>query len=122
MKDLLNLGQTLSVHARWSPGRPGARYLERSMSPATSNECACRLVRTLLGPLRKNFDPDHCVRALAESDASFTSLVPSHHIMMPRLPAAVRARHHLNRATKRYRRMRRRVQPGGPICNRWLHG
>jgi hypothetical protein len=112
MKDLLNLGQVLSVHARLSPGRLGASDLDRSMSPATSNECACRLASTLLGPSRKNFDPDHCVRTLAESDASFTSPVPTRHIMMSGLPAAVRARHRLDRATKRYRRMQRRVEPG----------
>lgn len=82
MKDLLNLGQMLSVHARLSPGRMGASDL-RSMSLATSNECACRLTNTLLGRSRKNFDSDHCVRTLAESHASFTSLVPTHHIMMP---------------------------------------
>ena len=112
MKDLLNLGQMLSVHARLSPGRIGASDLDRSMSLSTSNECGCRLASTLLGRSRKNFDPDHCVRTLAESDASFTWLVATHHIMMPGLPAAVRARHRLDRATKRYRRMQRRVQPG----------
>jgi hypothetical protein len=110
MKDLLNLGQMLSVHARLSPGRMGASDL-RSMSLATSNECACRLTNILLGRSRKNFDPDHCFRTLAESHASFTSLVPTHHIMMPGLPAAARARHRFDRATKRYRRMQRRVQP-----------
>ena len=111
MKDILNLGQMLSVHARLSPGRMGASDL-RSMSLATSNECACRLTNTLLGRSRKTFDSDHCVRILAESHASFTSLVPTHRIMMPGLPAAARARHRLDRATKRYRRMQRRVQPG----------
>lgn len=110
MKDLLNLGQMLSVHARLSPGRMGASDL-RSMSLATSNECACRLTNTLFGRSRKKFDPDHCVSTLAESHPSFTSLVPTHHIMMPGLPAAARARHRLDRATKRYRRMQRRVQP-----------
>jgi hypothetical protein len=113
MKDLLNLGQMLSVHARLSPGRTGASDLDRSMSLATLNECACRLAGTLLYPSRKNFDSDHCVRTLAESDVSFTSLVPTHHVMMPGLPAAVRARHRLNRATKRYGRMQSRVQPWG---------
>jgi hypothetical protein len=123
MEDLLNLGHMLSIHARLSPGRTGAGDLDRSISLATSNDCVCRLAGTLLDPSRKNFDQDPCVRTLAESDASFTSLVPTHHIMMPGLPAAVRARHRLNRATKRYRRMQSRVQPGGcPICNRWLHG
>jgi hypothetical protein len=112
MKDLLNLGQMLSVHTRLSPGRLSTSDLDRSMSPATSNECACRLASTLLGPSRKNFGSDHCVRTLAETDASFTSPVPTHHIMMSGLPAAVRARHRLDRAAKRYRPMQRRVEPG----------
>src|ERR1700722_11630024 len=113
MEDLLNLGHMLSIHARLSPGRTGAGDLDRSISLATSNDCVCRLAGTLLDPSRKNFDQDPCVRTLAESDASFTSLVPTPHIMMPGLPAAVRARHRLNRATKRYRRMQSRVQPWG---------
>jgi hypothetical protein len=112
MKDLLNLGQMLPVHGRLSPGRLGASDLDRLMSLVTSNECACRLASTLLGPSRKNLDPDHCVRALAESHASLTSLAPTHHIMVPGLPTAIRARHRLDRATKRYRRMQRRIQPG----------
>src|SRR5664279_207728 len=80
MKDLLNLGQMLSVHARLSPGRIGASDL-RSMSLATSNECACRLTNTLLGRSRKNFDSDHCVRTLAESHPviHLASSNPSHH-------------------------------------------
>ncbi|MCA8880728.1 MAG: AMP-binding protein [Rhodobacteraceae bacterium] len=31
---------------------------------------------------RANFDPEHCVRVLGESGATFTSLVPTHYIMM----------------------------------------
>ena len=49
MKDLLNLGQMLSVHARLSPGRIGARDLERSMSFWQWNDRACRLANALLG-------------------------------------------------------------------------
>ncbi|MBV8850578.1 MAG: AMP-binding protein [Methylobacteriaceae bacterium] len=49
MKDLLNLGQMLSVHARLSPGRTGARDLERSMSFWQWNDRACRLANALLG-------------------------------------------------------------------------
>jgi hypothetical protein len=112
MKDIFNLGRVLPVHARLSLGRIGASDLDRSMSLATSNECACRVASTLLGRSRKDFDPDHCVRTLAESHASLTSLAPTHHIMVPGLPAAIRARHRHDRATKRYRRMQRRVQPG----------
>jgi hypothetical protein len=123
MEDLLNLGHMLSVHALLSPGQTGASDLDGSMSLLTLNECAGRLASTLLGLSRKNFDPDHCVGTLAESDALLTSLVPTHHIMVPGLPAAIRTRHRLDRATKWYRRMQNRVQPGGcPICNRWLHG
>ena len=112
----------LSVHARLSPGRIGASDL-RSMSLATSNECACRLTNTLLGRSRKNFNSDHCVRTLARSHPSFTSLVATHHIMMSELPAAARVRHRLDRATKRYRRMQRaKSSLGCPICNRWRLG
>ena len=49
---------------------------------------------------RKNFDPEHCVRTLAESGATFTSLVPTHYIMMLGLPASVRARYDLGKVTK----------------------
>ena len=86
MEDLLNLGHMLSIHARLSPGRTGAGDLDRSISLATSNDCVCRLAGTLLDPSRKNFDQDPCVRTLAESDASFTSLVPTPHIMIQDCP------------------------------------
>jgi fatty-acyl-CoA synthase len=49
---------------------------------------------------RKSFDPEHCVRTLAEGGATFTSLVPTHYIMMLGLPAVVRRRHDLGRMTK----------------------
>ena len=49
---------------------------------------------------RKSFDPEHCVRTLAEGGSTFTSLVPTHYAMMLDLPAAVRARHDLGRVTK----------------------
>ena len=49
---------------------------------------------------RKSFDPEHCLRTLAESGASFTSLVPTHYIMMLGLPEAERARHDLDRVSK----------------------
>jgi acyl-CoA synthetase (AMP-forming)/AMP-acid ligase II len=41
---------------------------------------------------RKSFDPEHLLRTLSESGATFTSLVPTHYIMMLGLPAALRAR------------------------------
>jgi acyl-CoA synthetase (AMP-forming)/AMP-acid ligase II len=49
---------------------------------------------------RKSFDPEHCVRTLAEGWSTFTSLVPTHYIMMLDLPAAVRDRHNLDRISK----------------------
>jgi fatty-acyl-CoA synthase len=48
-KDLLNFGQMLSVHARLSPDRVGARDLERSMTFSQWNDRACRLANALLG-------------------------------------------------------------------------
>src|SRR6185369_9749747 len=49
MKDLLNFGQMLSVHARVTPARIGARDLERSMTFMQWNERSCRLANALLG-------------------------------------------------------------------------
>src|SRR4249920_2360113 len=49
MKDLLNFGQMLSVHARVTPNRIGARDLERSMTFTQWNERSCRLANALLG-------------------------------------------------------------------------
>jgi fatty-acyl-CoA synthase len=49
---------------------------------------------------RKSFDPEHCVRTLAEGGSTFTSLVPTHYIMMLGLPRAVRAGYNLDRVTK----------------------
>jgi fatty-acyl-CoA synthase len=42
---------------------------------------------------RKSFDPEHGLRMLSESGATFTSLVPTHYIMMLSLPDAVRERY-----------------------------
>jgi acyl-CoA synthetase (AMP-forming)/AMP-acid ligase II len=49
---------------------------------------------------RKSFDPEHLIRTLAEGGATFTSLVPTHYIMMLGLPAAVRGRHDVDAVTK----------------------
>jgi acyl-CoA synthetase (AMP-forming)/AMP-acid ligase II len=49
---------------------------------------------------RKSFDPEHCVRSLAEGSTSFTSLVPTHYIMMLGLAPAVRAKYDLSNVTK----------------------
>jgi fatty-acyl-CoA synthase len=40
---------------------------------------------------RRSFDPEHMLRSLAETRATFTSLVPTHYIMMLGLPEAVKA-------------------------------
>jgi fatty-acyl-CoA synthase len=49
---------------------------------------------------RKSFDPEHLVRVMAEGGATFTSLVPTHYIMMLGLPEAVRARYNVDAVTK----------------------
>jgi fatty-acyl-CoA synthase len=49
---------------------------------------------------RKSFDPEHCVRTLAEGGSTFTSLVPTHYIMMLGLPEAVRGKYKFDAVTK----------------------
>ena len=49
MKELLDLGQMLSVHARLSRDRLGARDLDRSLTFGQWNERSCRLANALLG-------------------------------------------------------------------------
>ena len=49
MKNVLTLGQMLSVHARLHPNRMGARDLERAMTFQQWNARACRLANALLG-------------------------------------------------------------------------
>jgi fatty-acyl-CoA synthase len=49
---------------------------------------------------RRHFDPEHLLRTLAEVDATFTSLVPTHYTMMLDLPAATRARYDVDSVTK----------------------
>lgn len=49
---------------------------------------------------RKSFDPEHAVRTLAETGATFTSLVPTHYITMLDLPETIRAGHDLSRVEK----------------------
>jgi len=49
---------------------------------------------------RKSFDPEHLLRTFAESGASFTSLVPTHYIMMLGLPAAVRNKYDVEQVKK----------------------
>jgi fatty-acyl-CoA synthase len=49
VKNILNLGQMLTAHARLSPQRIGARDLERSMTFRQWNARACQLANALLG-------------------------------------------------------------------------
>ncbi len=49
---------------------------------------------------RRSFDPEHLLGVLAGEGVTFTSLVPTHYVMMLGLPAAVRARHDLSRVSK----------------------
>jgi fatty-acyl-CoA synthase len=49
---------------------------------------------------RRSFDPEHLLRTLSEGGATFTSLVPTHYIMMLGLPAATRARYNVDAVTK----------------------
>ncbi len=49
---------------------------------------------------RSHFDPEAVLATLAESRITFTSLVPTHYIMMLALPDAVKARHDLRAVGK----------------------
>jgi len=49
---------------------------------------------------RSHFDPAELLALLAREHVTFTSLVPTHYIMMLDLPAAVRAQHDLSRVGK----------------------
>lgn len=49
---------------------------------------------------RKSIDPEELVRTLAENGSTFTSLVPTHYIMMLGLSAAVRAKYNVDAVTK----------------------
>ena len=49
---------------------------------------------------RKSFDPEHCLKTLAETRSTFTSLVPTHYVMMLGLSAAVRERYDREAVTK----------------------
>jgi fatty-acyl-CoA synthase len=49
---------------------------------------------------RKSFDPEHFLRAISAGGESFTSLVPTHYVMMLGLPAAVRESCDTARVTK----------------------
>jgi acyl-CoA synthetase (AMP-forming)/AMP-acid ligase II len=49
---------------------------------------------------RPRFDPEHLLGVMASEGITFTSLVPTHYVMMLGLPAAVRDRHDLRRVGK----------------------
>src|SRR3712207_4804091 len=49
MKEMLTLGQMLTVHARLLGDKTGARDLERAMTFRQWNERSCRLANALLG-------------------------------------------------------------------------
>ncbi len=49
---------------------------------------------------RKSFDPEHLLGVLASERITFTSLVPTHYVMMLGLPAAVRGRHDVRSVQK----------------------
>jgi acyl-CoA synthetase (AMP-forming)/AMP-acid ligase II len=49
---------------------------------------------------RKSFDPEHLLGVLANVGATFTSLVPTHYIMMLGLPEKTRARYNVDAVTK----------------------
>jgi len=49
VKDLLTLGQMLTVHARLLGNRIGVRDLDRAMTFRQWNERSCRLANALLG-------------------------------------------------------------------------
>jgi fatty-acyl-CoA synthase len=49
---------------------------------------------------RKHFDPEHCLSTLSNERISFTSLVPTHYIMILALPDTVRVRYRADSVTK----------------------
>jgi len=49
---------------------------------------------------RKSIDPEHLVRTLADGGTTFTSLVPTHFIMMLGLSSDVRSRYNVDAVTK----------------------
>ncbi|MCU0868081.1 MAG: AMP-binding protein [Burkholderiales bacterium] len=49
---------------------------------------------------RKSFDPEALLATLADARVTFTSLVPTHYIMMLGLPDAVKARHDVSAVSK----------------------
>src|SRR5215212_10682407 len=49
---------------------------------------------------RKHFDPEHLLETLSDEQITFTSLVPTHYIMIQALPDAVRGKYRTDSVTK----------------------
>lgn len=49
---------------------------------------------------RKSFDPEECLRTLAQGGSTFTSLVPTHYIMMLALAAETKEKYNVDRVRK----------------------
>jgi fatty-acyl-CoA synthase len=49
---------------------------------------------------RRSFDPEHLLRTLAEQQVTFTSLVPTHYIMMLGLPQETKRKYDVSRVSK----------------------
>lgn len=49
---------------------------------------------------RRSFDPEHLFGVLADEGITYTSLVPTHYVMMLSLPATTRAQHDLSRVQR----------------------
>ena len=49
---------------------------------------------------RKNFDSEHLLKTLAEEECTFTSLVPTHYIMMLGLPDSAKRKYDVHRVSK----------------------
>jgi acyl-CoA synthetase (AMP-forming)/AMP-acid ligase II len=49
---------------------------------------------------RKSFDPEHLLKTLAEEACTFTSLVPTHYIMMLGLPEAAKRKYDIHRMSQ----------------------
>jgi len=84
-------------------GRPEEGLLVMPMCHANSlyffgSLAYCGGVTTVYS--RKSFDPEEALATIAGGGATFTSLVPTHYIMMLALPSAIKARHDTRRMRK----------------------
>ena len=67
---------------------------------STSASPSCYLGATVVIDDRKSFDPEGLLATLARDAVTFTSLVPTHYIMMLALPEAVKARYDVSAVGK----------------------